>query len=74
MARYRTFWQDYFHAPIYYEVETKFCVSVCKSVCVHAHVQTKKPIASTFNTEILEKVFEMSSKRFFKKIDLDFLE
>ena len=41
-------------------------MSVCKSVFVHAHVQTKRLIASKFGTEILERVFEKSSKQFFK--------
>ena len=35
LARYRTFFQDFFHATIYYEAEMKFCVPICKSVCVH---------------------------------------
>ena len=57
----------FFYAPIiYYEAETKFCVFVCKSICVHTHVQTKRSIASKCWTETLEKVFEKTSKRFFK--------
>ena len=66
---------------IYYTAKTKFCVNVCKSVFVHDHAQTKKPIASKFGTEMLERVFEKISKRqtnnrsvVFLKIDLDFLE
>ena len=61
----RTFWQDFFHVPIYYKEETKFCLSLCKSVCVHAHAQTKRPTALKFVTEILERVFEKTWKRFF---------
>ena len=48
------FHKIFFHAPIYYKVETKFCVSVCKSVCVHTHVQTKRPTASKFGTDTRE--------------------
>ena len=33
---------------------------------VHAHVQTKRLTASKFGTEILERVSEKTSKRFFK--------
>ena len=73
MARYRTFWQDYFHAPICYEAETKFCVAVSKSVCVHAHVQRKRLTASKFGTKILER-FLRRPRNNFLKIDLDFLE
>ena len=57
--------QIIFHGPIYYEVERKFCLSICKLVCVLANVQTKRPTASKFDTEILERVFEKASKRFF---------
>ena len=32
----------FFQAATYYETETKFCVSVSKSICVQAHAQTKK--------------------------------
>ena len=53
---------------IYYKAETKLCVSICKSDCVHAHSQTKRPTASKFSTESLEKVLEKISKRFFKII------
>ena len=75
MTRYRTFRQDFFfHTLIYYKAEIIFCVSVCKSVCVHVHAQTKRPLVSKFCTDILEKVFEKTSKRFKKKIDLDFLK
>ena len=52
---------------VYYKAEMKFCVSVCKSVSVHAYIQTKRPTASKFGTEILERVFAKISKRFFKK-------
>ena len=50
---------------LYYKSKMKFCVFVCKSVCVHAHAQTKKPTTSKFGTEILEMVFEKTSKQFF---------
>ena len=44
--------------------------SVCKSVCVHTHVQTKRPIASKFGVEILEKVLGKTLKGFvFKAIN-----
>ena len=62
---HRTFWQDLFHATIYYKVKTKFCVSVCKSACVHVHTQTRRPTGSKLGREILERVFEKTSKRFF---------
>ena len=65
MARYRTFWQDFLLMCRYSVNKRKFCVCVCKSVCVHAHAQTKR--SPKFGTEILERVFEKtSSKRFFK--------
>ena len=72
MARYRTFWQDFFRSPIYYEAETKFSVSICKSFYVH--VQTNGPTASKFGKEILEMVFEKTSNQIFLKIDLNFFE
>ena len=56
-----------FHSPIHYKAEKKFCVSICKSVYVHTHSQTKRPTALKFGTDILEKVFEKISKQFFKK-------
>ena len=60
------FGKIFFHMPIHYEAETKFCVSVCKSAHVHSHAQTKRLIASKFGMKILEKVFGKTSKRFFK--------
>ena len=45
--------------------ETEFCVSVYKSVCVHAHVQAKRPTTWKFGTEILERVFKKTSRGFF---------
>ena len=48
-------------------------MSVRKSVWVHAHAETKRPIASKFGTEILEKVFEEASKRVFQN-QLNFLK
>ena len=66
MARYRTFLQDYFHSPIDYETKTKVCVSICKSICVYTHLQTQKPTASKLDTEIPERVFQKTSKGFFK--------
>ena len=48
-----TFWQDFFHAPIYYKAETKFCISICKSICGRIHIQTKSPIASKFGAKTL---------------------
>ena len=68
------FGKIFFHAPIHYKAETKFFESVYKSVCVHAHAQTKRPTASKFGTELLERVFEKTSKLFFFKIDLDILK
>ena len=59
------FGKIFFHAPIYCKTETKYCVFVCKSACIHVHAQTKRPKASKFGTEILEKSFEKSLKRFF---------
>ena len=44
---------------------------VCPSVNqsnVHAHVQTKRLTASKFGIEILERIFEKTSKRFFKNL------
>ena len=70
----------------YYKAETKFCASICKSVFVHTRSQTKRPTASKFGTEILERIFEKDLKtdcfknwsRFFrmifKYIFLDFSE
>ena len=46
-----------------------------KSVCHHAHAQTKRPKPLKFGTEIIERVFEKNSKWFFfffSSIDLDF--
>ena len=31
-----------FHAPIYNNLETKFGVSVCESVCVHTHTHAQR--------------------------------
>ena len=51
------------------------CPSVNLSVCVHDQAQKKRLTASKFGTEILEKIFEKTSKLFFlKKIDLDFFK
>ena len=48
---------------VHYKAKTKFCVFVC----IHAHTQTKRPVASKFSTEILERVFEKDAKRFCEK-------
>ena len=48
--------------------------SVCKSVRHHSHTQTKEPITSKFGKEILERVSERTSKRFFQKNNLDVLK
>ena len=60
-------WQDFFfHVPIYYKAETKFCVSACKSdrVYVHAHAYTKRPTTSKFGSEIQEGVLRSRSNVF----------
>ena len=54
LARYRTFWQDFFHAPKYFKLKTKFCVSVCKSVRISADAQKKWHTTMKFGSEILE--------------------
>ena len=64
------FGKFFFHASIYYTAETKFCVFVCKSVCVHARAQTKRPTASKFDTEILERGVLGTLLSDFLKIDL----
>ena len=40
---------------------------VCKSINAHAQAQTKRPTASKFGTEKLERIFEKTLKRFFLK-------
>ena len=55
LARYRTLWQDYFHAPIHYEAETKFCMSFCKSDYAHVHVQTMRLTSSKFGGDTGEE-------------------
>ena len=68
------FGKIFFHAPIHYEAEMKLCVFVCKSVCVRAHAQSKRAKASKFGTEILERIFEKTSRCLFWNLDLEFLE
>ena len=41
-------------------------MSVCKLVNVHVHVQTRRLTAPKFGTEIQERIFEKTSKRFLK--------
>ena len=53
------------HAPIHYKADPEFCVSVYKSDCVHAHAQTKSPTALKIGTEILERTFKKTLKRFY---------
>ena len=47
-----------FSCALYNKEETKFCVSVCKSVSVHAHVQPKKLTASKFSRDSGEDVWD----------------
>ena len=56
----------FFHVPIHYKAKTKFYRSVCKSVSVYTHAQKKRPTASKFGTEILQKGIYYTSKRLFK--------
>ena len=68
IAPYRRFSQDFiFLVSIYYKAETKICVFLCKSVCVRAHAQIKRPttLVQRFGTEILESVYKKASKKFF---------
>ena len=50
---------------ISFKAETKFSVSVCESVSVHVHTQTKISTVSKIGRNILEIVFEKTLKRFF---------
>ena len=71
MARYRTFWQDFFHAAMHYKAETKFCVSAYKSDCAHAHGQTKRLTVSKFRIDTGEGFCE-DLEAISLKIDVDF--
>ena len=41
----------FFHAPIHYKAETKFCASIYKPICIHAHAQTKRPTFTLFSPD-----------------------